>query len=84
MPPWIMCDDAADAPLTKSDALGERDVDALHRQVTESGEAVDAAAHDEHIGIGTCGERLVTLPCLRHVRPLAHRSSPGPRASARP
>ena len=51
MPPWIMCDDAADAPLTKSVALDERDIDALHRQVAESGEAVDAAADDEHIGI---------------------------------
>ena len=53
MPPWIMCDDAAEAPLTKSVALDERDIHALQGQVAERGEAVDAAADDQDVRVRT-------------------------------
>ena len=50
MPPWIMCDDAADAPGDVVVALDEDDVDALQGEVAERGDAVDAAADDERPG----------------------------------
>ena len=57
MPPWIMCDEADDAPDTKSLALDEHDVDALEREVSEGGDAVDAAADHEHLGPRPVAER---------------------------
>ena len=51
MPPWIMCEEAPLAPAVVT-ALDEGDVDTLQGQVAERGDAVDAAADDQHLGVG--------------------------------
>ena len=57
MPPWIMCDDADDAPDDEVVALDEHDVDALQREVAEGRDAVDAAADDDDVGRRAGAER---------------------------
>ena len=69
MPPWIMCDDAAEAPGDEVAALDEHDVDALEGEVAERGDAVDATADDDDLGRRAVAEHGDLRPRRRSAAP---------------